>query len=315
LNLFPQTKSQTQSSILLELNDPSPSHNPKTMPTKKQILNTIAAVSQDLGRTPSRAEFVSRSGVSFHHVLQWFPSWRDALRTAGLRPYSLNLKLDERAMLEDWGKVVRKNREILNNRARLPRYIYRRQGKFNPHTLANRFGGWCSVPRAFCNFARDNRDWADVVALINSHTARGPSSALSSSERSRWPTFSLKSKPSHHTPRKGLPTYGNPINFAGLRHEPLNEQGVVLLFGMLANDLGYMIESVQNGFPDCEALRRVGSDRWQRVRIEFEYESRNFREHGHPPTGCDVIVCWRHNWQECPPNIEVLQLRSLIHQP
>ena len=93
----------------------------------------------------------------------------------------------------------------------------------------------------------------------------------------------------------------------------MNEQGVVLLFGMLAKDLGYMIEAVQTGFPDCEAMRQIAPERWQRVHIEFEFESRNFRDHGHPPTGCDVIVCWRHNWDDCPEGIiEVVELSSII---
>jgi len=60
-----------------------------------------------------------------------------------------------------------------------------------------------------------------------------------------------------YAPLAKRPAYGNPIDFRGLRHEPVNEQGVVLLFGMLAKELGYLIESVQNGFPDCEAKRRV----------------------------------------------------------
>ena len=114
----------------------------------------------------------------------------------------------------------------------------------------------------------------------------------------------------------GLPkdraTYGNPINFHEMRHEPVNEQGVVLLFGILAKKLGYTIEAVQTGFPDCEAKRQIGPDRWQRVRIEFEFESRSFRDHGHPSSGCDVIVCWRHNWEDCPKHIEVVELSSTI---
>ena len=32
------------------------------------------------------------------------------------------------------------------------------------------------------------------------------------------------------------------------------------------------------------------SKRWRRVRIEFEFKSRNFREHGHDPDQCDLIV-------------------------
>jgi hypothetical protein len=49
-------------------------------------------------------------------------------------------------------------------------------------------------------------------------------------------------------------------------------------------------------------------------RIEFEYESRNFREHGHPPDGCDMIICWIHNWPECPANLEVIALKDEIER-
>ena len=102
------------------------------------------------------------------------------------------------------------------------------------------------------------------------------------------------------------------MDFRGLRHEPVNEQGVVLLFGIVAKELGYMVEGMQRGFPDCEAKRQIGPERWQRVNIEFEFESRNFRDHGHPASGCDVIVCSRHNWEECPANIEVVELSRVI---
>jgi hypothetical protein len=81
---------------------------------------------------------------------------------------------------------------------------------------------------------------------------------------------------------------------------------------MVAKELGYMVEAVQTGFPDCEAKRQVGPNNWQRVRIEFEFESRNFRDHGHCLEGCDVIVCWRHNWPDCPPGLEVVELASVI---
>ena len=81
---------------------------------------------------------------------------------------------------------------------------------------------------------------------------------------------------------------------------------------MVARELGYLVESVQAGFPDCEAKRQIGPGKWQRVSIEFEFESRNFVEHGHPSDGCDVIVCWRHNWRECPAHLEVVELSSLI---
>jgi hypothetical protein len=85
---------------------------------------------------------------------------------------------------------------------------------------------------------------------------------------------------------------------------------VVYLFGAMARELGFMVTHIQTGFPDCEAVRRVEEDRWQRVRIEFEYESRNFLKHLHRTSDCDLIVCWIHNWPACP--LEVVELRSVV---
>lgn len=105
---------------------------------------------------------------------------------------------------------------------------------------------------------------------------------------------------------------GEPLNFRGLQHTPINEQGVVFLFGMVCRELGYLIEAVQTGFPDCEGKRHVDKQRWQRVRIEFEFQSSSFLKHGHNAELCDLIVCWEHDWRECP--LEVLELRKQIQK-
>jgi hypothetical protein len=276
------------------------------MPDRQHILNSIAKVAKKLGRAPSRAAFTSRSGISAFFVLQRFRSWSDAVRAAGLRPYTRNAKVENRALLEDWGNTVRKNRGVL------PRHIYRRKAKYNPCTLANRFGGWTSVPEAFRKFAKGKRKWADVVALVPAPKARVQIKKEKQGRPNEEAVPRTPASKRRHVPLKDRATYGNPTHFRGLRHEPVNEQGVVLLFGMLAKELGYLVEAVQKGFPDCEAKRRIAPERWQRVHIEFEFESRNFRDHGHPSTGCDVIVCWRHNWDECLENIEVVELSSVI---
>lgn len=105
--------------------------------------------------------------------------------------------------------------------------------------------------------------------------------------------------------------YGKPIDFRGLRHAPINEQGVVYLFGLVAQDLGFKVEAIGTTFPDCEAIRQIGNtDRWQRIRIEFEYKSSEFKKHDHAPEGCDLIVCWEHDWKECP--LEFIELSEVI---
>jgi hypothetical protein len=112
--------------------------------------------------------------------------------------------------------------------------------------------------------------------------------------------------------RKDRPVMGEPFDRRPMTNAPVNELGVMVLFGMMAAGLGLQVESVQGKFPDCMAKRQVAPGKWQYLRIEFEYESKNFKLHGHDPKGCDVIVCWRHNWKECPEEIEVVELSSLI---
>jgi hypothetical protein len=284
------------------------------MPDKQHILNSIAAIARGVGRAPSLCEFVSLTGISKYRVLECFPSWNDAVRVAGLEPYRLYARLNDDELLEDWGEVVRKNRAIPS------RLGYLVMGKHDSRTLEKRFGGWSSLPRAFRNFAKGKPGWEDVVALLPVAAPKGIlpdyGKRCRGKEKSEEGTIyrapAILREKTRHVPLKDRATYGNPTRFRGLRHEPVNEQGVVLLFGMLAKELGYLVEAVQTGFPDCEAMRQVTPERWQRVRIEFEFESRNFRDHGHPASGCDVIVCWRHNWDECPEDIEVVELSSII---
>jgi hypothetical protein len=106
------------------------------------------------------------------------------------------------------------------------------------------------------------------------------------------------------------PTYGALIASWGHVYGPTNEGGVISLFGAMAVSLGFLILKIQTEFPDCEALRVAGKDRNRPVKIEFELESRNFLRHKHDPNGCDIIVCWEHNWPECP--LEVIELKKEV---
>ena len=274
-----------------------------------------------LGRAPSLLEFVTGARIPKNSVLRLFPRWNDAVRAAGLQPYKLYLRPEDHELLSDWGETVRKLRAVPSRRA------YDLNGKHYPVTLEKRFGGWPALPQAFRDFAKDKREWADVLALVpdSGEPAVGARDTPARAGRINPPALSQRTTAGHtivgardtrvrlqHSPLKERPTYGEPLDFATLRHEPVNEQGVVLLFGMIAKDLGYVVESVQAGFPDCEAKRQIGPKRWQRVNIEFEFESRNFRDHGHPLTGCDIIVCWHHNWPDCPAHIEVLELSTFM---
>jgi hypothetical protein len=108
------------------------------------------------------------------------------------------------------------------------------------------------------------------------------------------------------------PAYGEVLAFRGFLHAPVNEAGVVCLFGSLASELGFMVERMRTEFPDCEAKRLVDEVRgvWERCLIEFEYRARNFERHGHDPAGADLIVCWHNDWSDAP--VDVLELKKVV---
>lgn len=140
------------------------------------------------------------------------------------------------------------------------------------------------VPRwreCFRNF----RDLEETTGVVYEKTKKGKKRRDGRLARVKWGE------------RCGLPLFGRSMAL-----EPVNEQGVVLLFGEMAKELGFVIERVGTGYPDCIAARKVGGE-WKTVRIEFEFVSSRF---DHDPKGCDLVVCWEDDWEECP--VEVLAL-------
>lgn len=282
---------------------------------RKHVLKSIAEMAKQLGRSPSFAEFAARSGISKYTVMRDFSKWTQAVRAAGLKPEWVRNRLGADELLKDWGEAVRKKGGVPSTSS------YVAHGKHACQTVAKRFGGWDALPAAFLKFAAGKSEWGDVVILLEqamrqqnfseAHQREGTrrrDSGIPRAVRGNLRGFS----DALHPPIAGRTIYGDLVHFRGMRHEPVNEQGMVLLFGMLAEELGYSVESVQTGFPDCEAKRRVAPGAWQRVQIEFEFESKNFLRHQHPSCGCDVIVCWRHNWKECPKQIEVIELADVL---
>jgi len=102
---------------------------------------------------------------------------------------------------------------------------------------------------------------------------------------------------------------GDAINFRGMIYGPVNELGVVALFGKVCEELGFIIEETRAEYPDCIARQQVKRG-WERISIEFEYRSTNFLRHGHDPALCDLIVCWEHDWLGSP--VRVLSLKDYV---
>lgn len=104
---------------------------------------------------------------------------------------------------------------------------------------------------------------------------------------------------------------GDLINFRGMVYAPLTESGVVLLFGKVAEDLNMYVEEMRSDFPNAIARRFIGKG-WERLRVAFDYRSSQFRQRGQDADRCDLIVCWEHDWPDCP--VEVIELRDRIRE-
>lgn len=76
---------------------------------------------------------------------------------------------------------------------------------------------------------------------------------------------------------------------------PRNEQGVVVLFAMLAKEIGWEFVEIGASFPD--AILCKNGEVW---RVEFEFRASNFIDHKHDIRECDMIVCWENDYIDCP---------------
>ncbi|HLY93160.1 MAG TPA: hypothetical protein VKQ89_07890, partial [Candidatus Angelobacter sp.] len=183
---------------------------------------------------------------------------------------------------------------------------YGKHAKYSHAPLTNYFGGWRHVPAGLLQHGRAQQmeqEWPDVMQLLSWYVQPGPGGA---GARKQLPPGPALPKP-RITPDE--PIYGRPLFDVPLAMAPTSENAVIFLFGAMARDLGFLMVRLQPGFPDGEGFREVEPGRWQLKRIEFEQESRNYVAHGHPVGKAHILVCWKHNWPECP--LEVIELRKL----
>jgi hypothetical protein len=290
--------------------------------SKDDLVSFMKTLAQEnASRSIARHEFLRRFDVSERTIAKLFGSYNGLVRAAGLD--AMNFPSPDAPTYGDADLLAELIRVLRLPNSKMTRIFFEQHARVSASACERRFGGWLNAVREAARLL-DPRADRELVSRIREYTEprltqNANAQAATVSVPPATSTASRDSGPSPESsaiapPFDGANVYGDFINFRGLQHAPVNELGVVFLFGMICRELGYMVEIVKPGFPDCEAKRRIRSApvRWQRVRIEFEYESRSFRAHGHDPDLCDVIVCWMHNWPDCP--IEVLELRSVLEK-
>jgi hypothetical protein len=268
--------------------------------TKEELMTTIRECAEKLGRAPSVPELQIHAGkLSMRGIRKNFGSYNGALEACGMTRRGPGYGIGDNGLFLEWATVVRRLEKIPTCTE------WEMHGQYSLTPLRSRFGTYSQVPRSMLEYARKEgleSEWKDVMEITVAHLQGLPAPDG---------TFRVIScSPPKPSVLLNQPIYGPPLIPWALTYAPTNEIGVVYLFGTVARELGYAVTRVQTEFPDGEAMRQLDEDRWQRVRIEFEFESRNFLTHYHTVEDCDLIVCWRHNWAECP--LEVLELKTVV---
>jgi len=253
----------------------------------EDVIQELQRVAKALGKNSlARSEFGRHGGrFSTSTVEKTFGSWNGAIEAAGLLPTTRYRGLPDDDLLREFERVS----TLLG---RIPtRSQFAAHSQLSTGVYDRRFGKWSAAV-------------AHYTGVATKHPTK----------RTRRVTTPYTTGPEQHPKPDISPQsrrrFGPPLDFRGLRHEPLSELGVVFLFGMVASDLGFLVEVITPEYPDCTAKRRVKTGNqvhYESVNVEFEFKSSRFN---HDPSGCDLVVCWEHDWPDCP--VEVLELKSAI---
>ena len=275
----------------------------------EDLLSDWKRVAEKLGRRPSRAEYVREGRYSAGALTVRFGSW-SGISTAedakSAKESKISRELTRRMRIKSKGPNGSGEREAqrLNSGELLLH-------NFDRAPLA-------PVPTPLVGMRRVTEAVAQMV--VNTLMGARSGDLVIGTSGDRLELEVVRKEPAENSWRsrnhgkvlKDRLVMGEPFDRRPMTNAPVNELGVMVLFGMVAAGLGLQVESVRGKFPDCIAKRQFAPGKWQHLRIEFEYESKNFKLHGHDPKGCDMIVCWKHNWKECPAEIEVVELSRMF---
>jgi hypothetical protein len=264
---------------------------------KRAIITAIQECARKLGTTPSFHKMNGMTGIGMHRIERHFGGYNAALGACGLEPHDAGRPRTMEELFEDWAEVARKIGKAPT------RAQFDRHGRNSPRPLMRIFHSWSAIPEGMRQYALEHGlegAWRDVIGITE----------LEMKSRRNVSRMSPIAGAEPPRERQKRTSFGDPLTHLPMVHAPTCENAVLFLFGAVANDLGFKVRRMQAAFPDCLAVRRVGENRWEDVKVELELMSRNFAAHGHDPKGCDLIVCWEHNWPECP--LEVVELRKEI---
>ena len=129
---------------------------------------------------------------------------------------------------------------------RIPKILeYETHTKHSSQVVVRRFGGWRNLPLRILEYMRAERleeEWKDVFEVILTHLDPARRDDGSDHLPTGVPSSKLKVM-------RGQPMYGTPLLTSPLSCAPINELGVVFLFGAVAREMGFVVTRLQQEFP------------------------------------------------------------------
>jgi hypothetical protein len=264
--------------------------------SRQECLDDILRVATQLGTRVLTREGYKKYGQypGLKPIYRHFGSWPSALDAAGLeRPSSYREPTPFEALATEFIQVA-----LTLGRLPTVREWKRRSERKVDHFIAKQ-GGYTS-------FKSSVADWYIGNAITKDIQLGGDALSALLASRSTLRDTPVDDPAPHRR--------GSILGFRQFAYAPTQEQDVVGIVNSVAQEVGFEIVANRVKFPDCLARERQPGARshYLECRIEFEFRSSDYRAHGHPWSGCDLIVCWEHDWERCP--IRVLELSTRIRQ-
>lgn len=197
---------------------------------RETILKEIKRIAEESGAdTVSRSEFKSKSGISEWQIYKHFDSWNEAVEAAGLTPTDVS-RIGDAELFREMKNVFVKFGGVCT------RMKFDKLCKYSADVYKRRFGKWNDILLAFRTWLKESGEDFPFLNQLPSVTN------LHKAAEESIPTEKEETKPMLWDSLRTM-TYGPFLNFRGLQHAPVNEQGVVFLFGMVCFELGFVIES------------------------------------------------------------------------
>ena len=199
--------------------------------TKSEIRQTLIASARELKHIPSLEEFTKMSPVSHRQIVKHFGGYIAALRSTGLELKSVIGRghgVPMEKLLADWCGVVHKVKKIPSITE------YQLLSNYSADPLMRRFGKWLRVPHGLKKFADTHglaKKWKRELALVQEAPAPGTNRSAPEIHH-HWPAAMFD------RPLYGSPMWLGLLANAPMAYAPVNELGVIFLFGAMDWQLG-----------------------------------------------------------------------------